>query len=69
MQHDSIKTGPEELLVGGDVVLEVADIKITPEASALKAIRNKVQGIGPGGTLSIKVIRAGEIKVLSTVLP
>ena len=63
-----IKIGKRELLIGGDVVLEVAGIKITPDASSLKAIRNKVHGIGKGGTLFVKVIRAGEIKDLSAQL-
>ena len=64
-----VKIGTKELLVGGDVILEIAGIKITPEASTLKAIRNKIQGIGQGNALSLKVLRAGEIKVLSTVMP
>jgi S1-C subfamily serine protease len=60
-----IKIGTREVLIGGDVMLEVAGIKITPDASSLKSIRNKVQETGEGGTLFVKVLRAGKIKVLS----
>lgn len=63
-----IKIGKKELLIGGDVILEVAGVKITPEASSMKAIREKVQELGKDGTLHLKVIRAGEIKVLSAQL-
>lgn len=63
-----IKIGKRELLIGGDVILEVAGLKITPEASSLKAIREKIKEMGKDDTLQLKIIRAGEIKVLSTQL-
>jgi S1-C subfamily serine protease len=63
-----IKIGKRELLIGGDVILEIAGIKITSDTSSLKAIRSKVLEMDAGKILSIKVIRAGEIKVLSAQL-
>ncbi len=63
-----IKIGKRDLLIGGDVILEIAGIKITSDTSLLKAIRSKVSEMDAGKTLSIKVIRAGEIKVLSAQL-
>lgn len=63
-----IKIGKNELLIGGDVILEVVGVQITPEASSMKSIRQKVQKIEDGGTFFIKILRAGEVKVLEVPL-
>jgi S1-C subfamily serine protease len=63
-----IKIGKKELLIGGDIILEVVGVKITPEASTMKSIREKVQGIGDGGSFFVKILRAGETKVLEMPL-
>lgn len=63
-----IRIGAREVLVGGDVLLEIAGIKITPESSSLKTIRDKVQRFSKGDKLVVKIIRAGKIKELSSTL-
>jgi len=63
-----IKIGTRELLIGGDVILEVAGIIVTPDAMTLKAIRKKIQQMDKGDTLFVKVLRAGETKDLSAKL-
>jgi serine protease Do len=63
-----IKIGTRELLIGGDVMLEVAGIIVAPDAMTLKSIRNKIQQMDKGDTLFVKVLRAGETKVLSARL-
>ena len=63
-----IKIGTRELLIGGDVILEVAGLIVTPDAMTLKAIRNKVQQMDKGDMLFVKVLRAGKTKILSAKL-
>jgi S1-C subfamily serine protease len=63
-----IKIGTRELLVGGDVMLEIAGIKVTSNDGLFRTIRNKIQEMDEGDTLSVKVLRAGEVKTLSAKL-
>lgn len=63
-----ITIGNRELLIGGDVILEIAGIIVSPATGTLKEIRSKVQEIASGGELSVKVLRAGKLKELTIIL-
>ena len=63
-----IKIGKQELLIGGDVILEVAGIVVSSDLETLKKIRKTLLEMEYGDTLAVKVLRAGEVHVLSTVL-
>lgn len=63
-----IKIGKRELLIGGDVILEVAGIVVTSDLENLKKIRKTILEMERGDTLAVKVLRAGKFHKLSTVL-
>ena len=63
-----IKIGSREVLVGGDIILAIAGVEITPDAKAMKAIRNKVHEMNEGDKLVIKILRAGNIDTLSATI-
>ncbi len=50
----------EELIIGGDIILAINGITIDAPESVHKA-RQVVKNLGPGYTLSAKVLRAGQI--------
>ncbi|HSS43735.1 MAG TPA: trypsin-like peptidase domain-containing protein, partial [Thermoanaerobaculia bacterium] len=58
----------ETVLLGGDVVLEVAGIAITDEA-ALEKARIALGRLAPGDLLAVKVLRGGKVVELSTRVP
>ena len=56
----SVTLEEEEVLLGGDIILQVDDIVITGEESVLK-IRDYLNKVQSTVTLHIRVLRAGEI--------
>lgn len=60
----------ETMLVGGDVVLAVAGIELSTEASTYDQMRRKLGALAPGETVTVKVLRAGWVLDLkATVIP
>lgn len=58
-----------EILIGGDIILEAAGIKIDASPDALKKIRTIMQNKKRGDRLQVKVLRAGVVKALSAKIP
>jgi len=59
----------EEFLVGGDIVLDVAGIQVTPDGGASLQIIEHINKLKPGETVIVRVLRAGQIVTLQTQIP
>jgi len=59
----------EELLVGGDIILGVGGIPITPDGSTALKIFDYLNKLQPGDVVTVKVLRAGQIAELKTYIP
>jgi serine protease Do len=55
----------EELLGGGDVVLEVGGITVTPDDNTFEKMFGYLTALKPGDTLTVKVLRDGKVLALS----
>ena len=60
--------GGEELIVGGDIVLEVAGVKVSPEWISLAETQTALSKIKPGEKYAVKVLRAGQVVELSAYM-
>jgi S1-C subfamily serine protease len=58
----------EDLLLGGDVLLEINGISVKEADSALDQLNNGLSGLNVGAKLTSKVLRAGQIIELSTTV-
>jgi serine protease Do len=58
----------EDLLLGGDVLLEINGISVREADSAFDQLNNGVSGLNVGAKLTSKVLRAGQIIELSTTV-
>jgi serine protease Do len=56
----------QELLVGGDIVMQAAGFPLTPEARPL--LRSRLAALGPEDSVSIVVLRGGELVELRGAL-
>jgi serine protease Do len=63
------KIGTEQLLLGGDVVLAVGGIAITPNGASLDQIQSHLSQLRPGDSITVNVLRGGKVVRLSTVKP
>jgi S1-C subfamily serine protease len=63
------KIGEGELLVGGDVILEVAGIAITPNGGSFEQIQTYLSGLKAGDSLKVNVLRGGKVVRLAAVRP
>jgi len=61
-----IQLGQEEILIGGDVVVEINDIRIVEDQAIMGKIKESISTLPKGGTIKIKVLRGGEVMALST---
>ncbi len=59
------RIGNQQLIVGGDVVLEVAGAKIQKDAEAFERIRTRIHEMKPTDRVEVKVLREGKIIDLS----
>jgi len=59
-----VKIGNQELLIGGDIVLEVQGIPISDDMKAMRKIREMVQERRGLTGLEFKVLRGGRIMKL-----
>lgn len=57
--------GNEDLYVGGDIILEVLGISLA-DPDAYPRVRERMAKIRAGEKVTIKILRGGEIRVLST---
>jgi S1-C subfamily serine protease len=58
-----------EMLVGGDIILAVGSISVTPDGAAMGKVWDYFNTLKPGDVVTVKVLRAGEIKELTTHVP
>jgi S1-C subfamily serine protease len=58
-----------DLLVGGDIILSVGDIPVTPDGSTILKMHDYLNSLNPGETIRVKVLRAGQITELKTYAP
>ncbi|MEI6126251.1 MAG: PDZ domain-containing protein [Pseudomonadota bacterium] len=58
-----------EMLVGGDVVLEVAGIQVTGKQDDGQRIMPVLNGLKSGQVLTVKILRAGKLMKLSYTRP
>lgn len=65
--HLPAQIGPYELVLGGDVILEVDGIPVGLSESYLQ-LREHLAGLEAGQTVTVKVLRHGRIVELSTAL-
>lgn len=57
-----------ELLLGGDVILSINGVKVAPGNRNYDDIFRKLSSLKPGDTLTCKILRAGEVQELSTII-
>ena len=50
-------------MIGGDIILEIDGIEVTPGAMA--DVREKLRQMPPGSIIHLKVLRAGKVILLS----
>jgi serine protease Do len=55
----------EELIVGGDIVLDVLDIPLS-EPNSAATIRRRLTSLSPGDTVTVTVLRRGKMITLKT---
>jgi S1-C subfamily serine protease len=58
-----------EILVGGDIILGVGSISVTPDGSAMSQVWDYLNNLKPGDTVTVRVLRAGQITELKTQVP
>jgi serine protease Do len=61
IQPGEIKSqiGLSEVLLGGDIILEVVGIQVSEDC--YEKIRKRLSDMKPGDTITVKVLRAGRI--------
>lgn len=55
-----------EMLVGGDIILAVGEIAVTPDGTGLMKVWDHLNNLKPGDPIMVKVLRAGQILELKT---
>jgi hypothetical protein len=61
-----VTIGNEELLIGGDVVLQIQSIPVSPKAEEICVLQNVVGGFSREKDIRVTVFRKGEVVHLST---
>jgi S1-C subfamily serine protease len=56
-----VQVGAQQVLGGGDVVLGVGGIDITPNGASLEQIQNYLSGLKAGDSVRVNVLRGGKI--------
>jgi S1-C subfamily serine protease len=59
----------QTLMVGGDIILEIAGNPIRPSVAEFQEVQKQLNKLKPGETVHFKVLRAGKILDLTTVVP
>ena len=60
-----MKVAGERILIGGDIVLEVEGIPISDDFRQTCRIGDKTGGLNRGGITDMKILRGGEVVILS----
>jgi S1-C subfamily serine protease len=60
------RIGMNEMLLGGDIILEVVGVQVTEDC--LQKIQERLNQLKPGDIITVKVLRAGRILPLSATL-
>ncbi len=60
--------GGEELIVGGDIILEVAGITVVEDWNRLATIQTALGKLQPGEKYSVKILRGGQLVELSAYM-
>ncbi len=55
----------QNLIIGGDIVLAISGLEVRAEAERFQAIESRVHGLDPDDTLTLSVLRDGEVIELS----
>jgi serine protease Do len=61
--------GTDELLVGGDIILDVAGIAVTPNGASLDQMQSLLSKLRPGDSVTARVLRGGKVVPLSAMKP
>jgi S1-C subfamily serine protease len=61
--------GADELVVGGDIILDVGGIEIAPGGTSIDRMQAMLVKLRPGDSLTAKVLRGGKVVALSAVKP
>ena len=64
-----VKIGSEDLLVGGDIVLDVAGIAITPNGASIEQIQSYLSRLRVGDSMKVNVLRGGKVVHLAALRP
>jgi S1-C subfamily serine protease len=58
-----------EILVGGDIILAVGEIAVTPDGAGLMKVWDYLNNLKAGDAVVVKVLRAGQVIELKTQVP
>jgi S1-C subfamily serine protease len=58
-----------EILVGGDIILSVGEISVTPDGAGLMKVWDHLNSLKPGDPVAVKVLRAGQVVELKAQVP
>ncbi len=59
----------EELLLGGDIILFIGDLQVNADPEQLQRIDDTLGRMGRGQTVSVRVLREGQVIDLSLTIP
>lgn len=62
-----VSFGLHEMMLGGDIILEIQGIPVSSGLEERKEIRKALSGIPDDGEINVRVLRAGKVVVLSAV--
>jgi S1-C subfamily serine protease len=62
-----VKIGEQTFMIGGDIILEIQDIKLLDDLETAEKIRKSTTRLPKGKKLKIKVLRGGEIVTLGAI--
>ncbi len=63
-----VNIGEEEFMVGGDIILEVQGTMVSSNPGMFAKLQNLLNSLRPGDTIAMKVLRAGKVTTLSTII-
>jgi serine protease Do len=68
-REPSATIGTEQLIVGGDIILDVAGIAIAPNGEAFEQIQGMLSRLRAGDSVTARVLPGGKVVRLSAVRP
>lgn len=60
-----VRFGDQQLLLGGDIVLEVGGIEVSSQPDAEDRMERYLRDLPPGAPVSVKILRGGEVMMLT----